>query len=367
MAESEAPRAAPGLDALREQIDQLDQQLLELLNRRAGLAQQAAAAKRRTDGDASCYRAEREARILRRVKSINPGPLGNEEAVRLMREVISACMSMEQPMRIACLGPRGTFTEAAARKHFGQSAEITALDDIDQVFREVEAGECRHGVVPVENSIEGAVNHTLDRLAETPLELCGEVELPIHQCLLSREKNLEDIAVVYSHEQSLAQCRRWLGANLAAARRAPVSSNAAAAAAAAGRKKAAAVAGAGAGSAYGLPVLRNNIEDDPGNATRFLVLGSSSPLPSGQDKTSVLFAVQSRPGALLKLLTCFADHDVNMTKIQSRPSRQGTWEYVFFADVAGHADDGNVAAALAALRERAAMVKLLGSYPVAVT
>jgi chorismate mutase/prephenate dehydratase len=352
------------LEELRTEIDVLDERLVELLNRRARLALDIAQVKQ-LDNEFRPYRPEREARVLDGVKALNKGPLPDAEITRLVREIMSACLALEAPMNIACLGPEGTFTQSAARKHFGQSVRLSLLRSIDQVFREVMAGSCHYGVVPVENSIEGAVNHTLDMLLVSNLKLCGELEMRIHQQLLSRSEKLEDIQIVYSHEQSLAQCRHWLEANLADARRVPAPSNAEAALKAGDNEHSAAIAGEQAGEIYNLPVLRKNIEDDPGNTTRFLVLGKETLPSSGKDKTSLLFAMPSRPGSLMNMLACFADHDVNMTRIESRPSRQGMWEYVFFVDILGHADDEEVARALSGLREKAAMMKLLGSYPAA--
>lgn len=355
---------AAKLEQLRNEIDALDERLVDLLNRRARLAMDVARAKQR-DNAATLYRPEREARVLQRVTALNKGPLPDEEIARLVREVMSACLALESPLTVACLGPEGTFTEAAALKHFGQSVQLTLLGGIDQVFREVRAGACQYGVVPVENSVEGAVNHTLDMLLVSDLKLCGEVELRIRQQLLSRAQRLEDIETVYSHEQSLAQCRRWLDANLADARRAPVTSNALAVLNAGKDERSAAIAGERAGRLHELPALRKNIEDNPDNTTRFLVLGKDVPPPSGNDKTSVLFAMPSQPGSLMNMLACFADHGVNMTRIESRPSRQGTWEYVFFVDLLGHARDETLTRALTELRDKAAMMKYLGSYPVA--
>ena len=352
----------PELEQLRGEIDALDERLVDLLNRRARLALDIAQVKQ-NNNEPQLYRPEREARVLDSVKAINKGPLPDEEITRLVREVMSACLALEAPLNVACLGPEGTFTESAALKQFGQSARLTLLGGIDQVFREVMAGSCEYGVVPVENSIEGAVNHTLDMLLASDLKLCGELELRIHHQLLSRSKKLEDVQTVYSHEQSLAQCRHWLDENLAHARRVPVPSNAQAVLNAGNAESSAAIAGERAGEIYGLPVLRKNIEDNPENTTRFLVLGKETLLPSGRDKTSLLFAMPSRPGSLVNMLACFADHGVNMTRIESRPSRQGMWEYVFFVDILGHADDEEVALALSELREKAAMMKLLGSYP----
>ena len=353
------------IEQIRHEIDAVDEQLVELLNRRARLALDVAEVKKLVDDAAPLYRPEREARVLERVKSLNAGPLSDGEISRLVREVMSACLALEAPLDIACLGPEGTFSQSAALKHFGQSVQLSLLSSIDQVFREVEAGVCQYGVVPVENSTEGTVNQTLDMLLVSNLKLCGEVELRVHQHLLGHAESLEDIEVVYSHDQSLAQCRRWLDENLAQARRVPVPSNAEAALSAGKDGSRAAVAGARAAQAYQLPIISKNIEDDPDNTTRFLVLGKEEVAPSGNDKTSVLFAMPSRPGALVNMLACFADHGVNMTKIESRPSRRGMWEYVFFVDLAGHADDAALANALSDLDGKAAMVKLLGSYPVA--
>ncbi len=350
------------LKALRSEIDALDERLVELLNQRARRALEIAQVKQQNNGN-SLYRPEREARVLNSVKALNKGPLPDAEIIRLVREVMSACLALEAPLNIACLGPEGTFTELAALKHFGKSVRLSLLASIDQVFREVMADSCDYGVVPVENSIEGAVNHTLDMLLVSDLKLCGEVELRIHQQLLSHAEDPQAIQTVYSHEQSLAQCRRWLDTHMANARRAPVASNAEAALQASNDARSAAIAGARAGELHGLPVLRKNIEDNPDNTTRFLALGKEVLPPSGRDKTSLLFAMPSKPGSLVSMLACFAEHGVNMTRIESRPSPQGIWEYVFFVDILGHANDESVARALAELRDKAAMMKLLGSYP----
>ena len=346
------------LKQLRGEVDALDGRLVELLNQRARLALDIAQVKQQ-----GMYRPEREAQVLERVSALNSGPLPDQEITRLVREIMSACLALEAPLNIACLGPEGTFTQAAALKQFGQSACLKLLGSIEQVFREVSSDACDYGVVPVENSIEGAVNITLDLLLASELKLCGELELRIHQQLLSHADKLEDIQVVYSHEQSLAQCRQWLDANLADARRVPLPSNGQAALKARAAEGSAAIAGEQAGVIYGLPVLRKNIEDNPDNTTRFLALGKSAPAPTGRDKTSLLFAMPSKPGSLLNMLACFADHGVNMTRIESRPARQGMWEYVFFVDILGHADDDGVARALSELQDKAAMMKLLGSYP----
>jgi chorismate mutase/prephenate dehydratase len=352
-----------GLEALRARIDEMDQKLIELISERAALAAQIAEVKKNNGEQESYYRPEREAGILRGVIEANPGPLSDEELARLFREIMSACLALEQPLRIAYLGPEGTFTQAAALKHFGHSVNTVAHGGIDQVFSEVQSGACQFGVVPVENSIEGVVNHTLDMLLNSSLTVCGEVELRIHHHLMSRASGLGAVVRVYSHQQSLAQCRRWLDHHLLQAERYPMSSNAEAARAASEDKHAAAIAGESAAELYGLRILVSNIEDEPDNTTRFLVLGRQPTPPSGEDKTSLLFSMPSRPGSLLKMLACFADNEVNLTRIESRPSRRGMWDYVFFVDLEGHIKDAPVAAAVKQLEQEASLVKLLGSYP----
>ncbi len=352
---------------IRAHIDALDVKLCALFNERAGLAARAAAIKQAAGRQAAqFYRPEREARILRRIMELNEGPLTSRQITAIYREIISACMAQEQQFNIAYLGPEGTFTQAAALKHFGHSVSTSAFADIGQVFREVEGQRCTFGVAPVENSIEGAVNHTLDMLIDANLKICGEVKLRIRQQLLSNHEEISAIEVIYSHEQSLAQCRQWLDEHLPAAQRRPVSSNAEAALCASREGHSAAIAGENAAVLYGLPVLRANIEDDPNNTTRFLVIGKEAVPASGDDKTSILFAIKSKPGSLVDVLSCFAAHDVNMIRIESRPSRHTMWEYVFFVDLIGHVDDENVANALSELQDNAAMMKLLGSYPVAI-
>ena len=354
----------PRLEQIRCRIDELDARLIKLISRRAKFAQQVAKIKQTgPNGNGSFYRPEREAQVLQRVVDRNEGPLSNEEMARLFREIMSACLALEQQLNIAYLGPAGTFTQAAVHKRFGHSVKTSALGSIDQIFREVESGACHYGVVPVENSIEGVVNHTLDMLINSSLSICGEIELRIHQHLLSRAKKLGKITRVYSHQQSLAQCRRWLDKNLLHAERIPVNSNAEAARHAARERGAAAVAGESAADYYKMPILARNIEDEPDNTTRFLVLGRHATGKSGRDKTSILFATANRPGALQATLRSFSDNGVNMVRIESRPSRRGMWDYVFFVDVDGHAQDANVAAAIKQLEGSTSMVKLLGSYP----
>ena len=351
------------LDQLRKQIDALDEQLQSLLNERAECAQQVAEAKRDNGDDAGFYRPEREAEVLRRIRERNTGPLPDDEVVRLFREIMSACLALEQPLTIAYLGPQGTYSQAAALKHFGHSVKLRSLAAIDEIFREVEAGSADYGVVPVENSSEGVISHTLDMFIRSPLKICGDVELRIHHQLLATGNSLDSIKSVRAHQQSLAQCREWLDANLPGVERVAVSSNAEAARQAAEDSHCAAIASDVAAEMYGLSILAQNIEDDPNNTTRFLIVGQHKVGPTGRDKTSLMVAVHNRAGALYSLLEPISRHGVSMTRIESRPSRVSKWDYVFFVDVEGHAQDDNVAAALDELAEKASLLKVLGSYP----
>ncbi len=353
------------LQKLRERIDRIDEQIQDLISERARVAEAVARAKQQS-GDTTYYRAEREAQVLRRVMARNEGPLSDEEMARLFREIMSACLALEQVMTIAFLGPEGTFTQAAALKHFGHSVQTVPLATIGDVFREVESGAASYGVVPVENSTEGVVNHTLDEFMHSSLKICGEVTLRIHHHLLSREGELAAVRRVYAHQQALAQCRKWLDTHLPQVELVDVSSNAEAARLAADEPGAAAIASEAAADIYGLDILQRNIEDEPDNTTRFLVIGRRETPPSGVDKTSLLIYTDNRPGALYRILEPIARNGLSMTRIESRPSRQGMWNYVFFIDIEGHARDEKVAAALEELAESASIVKVLGSYPCAV-
>ena len=349
------------LKQLRDKIDMIDSQLLKLMSDRAGLAQEIGQIKNGT-----AYRPEREAQVLARLCEINPGPLPNEHIVQLFTEVMSLCRSMEEPLTIAYLGPRGTFSEEAALKRFGGVVTTLACTSIDDVFRTVESSAANYGVVPVENSTEGAVGRSLDLLLQTPLKVCGEIALPIHQLLLARHADLARITKIYSHPQSFSQCHEWLNANLphlTGLARINAASNADAARLAAEDENAAAVAGKKAGEVFGLTVCAENIEDDPNNTTRFLVIGREEVAPSGKDKTSLVISAKNLPGAIHGLLAPFADHGVSMSRLESRPSRAGLWEYVFFVDIEGHQQDARVAKALQELQEKAAFLKVLGSYP----
>ena len=355
------------LDELRKRIDGIDNQLLALISERARCAQQVATVKKQVDEDAVYYRPEREAQILRSVMKKNPGPLGNEEVARLFREIMSACLALEQPVSVAYLGPEGTFTQEAAIKHFGHSAVSVPMTAIDEVFREVLSDSANYGVVPVENSTEGVVNHTLDNFLESTLKICGEVELRIHHHLLIGPNTKPDkITRVYSHAQSLAQCRKWLDSNYPNVERIAVNSNAEAARMVKGEWNSAAIAGDMAAELYGLEKLNQRIEDHPDNSTRFLIISKDSVPPSGDDKTSIIVSVHNKPGALHDILAPFHKAGIDLTRIETRPSRVGKWAYVFFMDFRGHLEDVGVTAVLNELRSQVADLRILGSYPAAV-
>jgi chorismate mutase / prephenate dehydratase len=354
------------LAGVRAEIDSLDEQMLALLNQRARCAQKVGEIKARHGDAGFIYRPEREAHVLRRLQDLNRGPLPNENITVLFREVMSACLSLEQPLSIAFLGPLGSFTGSAATKHFGHAARLLPQTSIDDVFREVEAGHAHYAVVPVENSTEGAVGRSMDLLLSTPLRICGEVVLRIHQNLLTREASFDKITKVYSHAQSLAQCHEWLNRNLPNVPRISVGSNSQAAEMAMQEAGCAAIAGQAAAERFKVPVLVANIEDEPNNTTRFLVLGRYDAGISGRDKTSLIMSAPNQTGSLHQLLIPLAEAGVSMSRLESRPARHTLWDYVFFVDIEGHREDPVVAKALAELGQRAAYLKLLGSYPSAV-
>jgi len=363
------PGKAPGgLDALRQQIDAVDERIQALIAERAGLAQQVAVVKGGKGSAADFYRPEREVAVLRAVVARNKGPLTDEEMVRLFREIMSACLAQEEPMKVGYLGPEGTFSQSAVYKHFGHSVRALPLGMIDEVFHEVESGAADFGVVPIENSTEGTVNHTLDMFLTSPLKICGEVEMRIRQHLLGNLSGLDQVLRVSAHPQSLAQCRGWLKEFLPQAELHPASSNSEGARRARDEVGTAAIAGDAAAEVYGLTKLVADIEDRPDNTTRFLVIGRKMLTASGKDKTSLLLSTKDTgdAGALQKLLAPLAEAQVNMSRIESRPSRRRKWHYVFFVDIDGHADDPTVAPALAKLRKRAQLFRVLGAYPKAI-
>jgi chorismate mutase/prephenate dehydratase len=350
------------LDRLREAIDRIDDEILRNVSERAKLARAIGTLK-----VGQAYRPEREAAVLTRIKAANPGPLGAETVATLFREIMSACLAIERPITVAYLGPKGTFSESAAMKHFGMAAVGMPAPSIDQVYREVQSGAADFGVVPVENSTEGAVGRSLDLMPQMPVKVCGEVLIPIHHHLMARGvRDKATVKRVFSHSQSLAQCHEWLNDNLPGAERIAVASNAEAARRAAEDPGTAAVAGEAAATHYGLEILASNIEDEPNNTTRFLVLGNYEPRPTGRDKTSLVLSAKNRAGAVYEMLTPFATRGVSMTKFESRPSKTALWEYLFFVDIEGHRDDANVASALGEVSGIAGYMKVLGSYPAAV-
>jgi chorismate mutase / prephenate dehydratase len=360
---------ADDLDAIRSRIDAIDRELQRLLNERAQCALQVGEIKQAVPGDEPpvFYRPEREAQILARLKKENTGPLSDQNMARLFREIISCCLNLEQPLMIAYLGPPGTYTEAAAIKQFGHFAGTRSMTSIDEVFREVESEGVHYGVVPVENSTEGMVNHTLDCFMESALSICAEVELPIHHALMvATDAGDAQIEEIFSHSQSLAQCRGWIDSHYPGVKRTPVESNAEAARRVAGVPGAAAIAGDMAAERYGLRILATSIEDRADNKTRFLVIGNQKVGPSGHDKTSILVSTRNEPGALYKILEPFHRHDISLTRIETRPARSGSWSYVFFIDFDGHQSQENIQRVLKEVGEVAMEVRSLGSYPQAV-
>ncbi|MGD8830580.1 MAG: prephenate dehydratase [Pseudomonadales bacterium] len=357
------------LEAVRERIDAIDRELTRLLNERAACALRVGEIKQAEESGAApvFYRPEREAQILTRIQADNPGPLSNDDLARLFREVISCCLNLEQPLTIAYLGPAGTYTETAAIKQFGHFAQTRPLASIDEVFREVESDGVHYGVVPVENSTEGMVNHTLDCFMDSRLNICAEVELPIHHALMvARDAGDAPVDEIVSHSQSLAQCRSWLDAHYPGVDRTPVNSNAEAARLVADRsdgRNRAAIAGEMAAERYGLRILASNIEDHADNKTRFLVIGKQKVGPSGRDKTSILVSTRNEPGALYQVLGPFHDHGISLTRIETRPAKSGSWSYVFFIDFDGHQSDPATQAVLEEVGRVALEVRSLGSYP----
>jgi chorismate mutase / prephenate dehydratase len=356
------------LEKVRSQIDAIDEKIHALINDRARLAQQVGISKTREGKTVDFYRPEREAQVLRMAKERNNGPLRDEEVLRLFREIMSACLAQQEPLKVAFLGPEGTFTQAAVLNHFGHSVRGLPLSSIDEVFHEVEAASADFGMVPIENSTEGTVNHTLDRFLSSPLTICGEVELRIHHSVMGKMGSLGRIVRICSHPQALAQCRVWLDEHLPNVERVAVSSNGEGARRARDEQGTAAIAGETAAEVYGLKILAAEIEDRPDNTTRFFVLGRKLFTSSGADRTTLLVSISNTdaPGALQRLLQPLADHRVSMTRIESRPSHKKKWDYVFFIDIEGHADDKHVAKALAELKKRSSLFRILGSYPRAV-
>ncbi len=364
MSEKEQP--VDRLDTLRQRIDALALEILELLNERAKCALEVAEVKQQTSGDVApiYYRPEREAQVLRNIMERNPGPLSSEKVALVYRQIMSACLALEQPLQVAYLGPEGTFTQLATQKQFGHAVIGQPMVTVDDVFREVASETCNYGVVPVENSTEGVVSFTLDNFIDSSLRICGEVVMRIHHHLMvSPETDESEITRIYSHQQTLAQCRRWLDGHYPKVPRLPVTSNAEAARKALEEKGTAAIAGEIASEIYGLNILSKKIEDLEDNTTRFLVVGREDVGPSGKDKTSIMVSTHNQPGALYKLLEPFHRYGISLTSIETRPSRTGMWSYVFFIDFEGHREDDEVKRVMDEIDSDALEVKWLGSYP----
>lgn len=355
------------LDEVRQKIDALDAQIQALISDRAQLASVVRATKGHLGSAVDYYRPEREAQVLRAVRERNQGPISDAEMLRLFREIMSVCLAQQEPLKIAYLGPEGTFTQQAVNQHFGHSVQALGVTGIDDVFAQVESTEADFGVVPVENSNQGIVSHTLDRFVDSDLKICGEIEMAIHHNLLSKAKSLADIERVYSHQQSLSQCKAWIRQHLPTAECIAVSSNAEAARRVRHSPDAAAISSKSAAEIYGVPILFARIEDQADNATRFLVIGRQLLTPSGADKTSLLLAGDEGPGALHTLLSPLAKHSLNMSRIESRPSSTGRWSYVFFIDVEGHAEIEPLKSALEEMQKQISLTRVLGSYPKAVS
>ena len=365
------------LSQVRQDIDAIDARIQELIAERARCAQrvaaikleevQAARSRGESDREVVYSRPEREAQVLRRIMERDQGPLEGPTVAHVFREIMSACLALEKPLQVAYLGPEGTFTQAAALKHFGHAAVCVPQVTIDHVFSEVESGHCNFGIVPVENSTEGMVSHTLDSFIDSPLKIAGEVEMRIsHNLLVAPGTTASDITRICAHQQALAQCRNWLHAHWPQVEKQAVSSNGEAARLAAADPATAAIAGDMAADVYGLEALAEHIEDAADNTTRFLIIGRSEVPPSGADKTSIIVSSRNKPGALFTLLDPFRRNDVSLTRIDTRPSRTEKWAYVFFIEFEGHLQDPAVARIMTELEEQSILLKPLGSYPRAV-
>ena len=347
------------LDKLRKKIDDIDKRLLGLVSQRGLLAKEIGLLK----NDGVIYKPEREAQVVSQLIKKNQGPLSNDSVTNIFKAIISNCRALEKKLAISFLGPSGTFSEEATIKHFGENVESIPTNSIDEVFNNVQSEKVHYGVVPIENSTEGGISRTLDLLLMKDLKICGEITLPVHHCLISKSKDLKKIKSIYAHGQSLAQCHDWIANNLPDAEKISVLSNAEGAKISSKQKFSAAIASARAASIFKLNILQNHIEDEPNNTTRFLILSDQEIAPSGNDKTSIVVATKNKPGAIVDLIKPFASRKVSLTKLESRPSRLGMWEYVFFIDVEGHKNDSKVKLCLAEIEKKSSFMKFLGSYP----
>lgn len=347
----------------RDRIDALDQQILQLLNERAQAALEIGKIKEELNADDSILKPEREAQIITHLKNLNAGPITGDSVQAVWSEVISACRGLESQLRVAFLGPKGSFSEQAALEHFGHFVHSIPCQNFEEIFRLVEVGEADVGMVPVENSTEGAINRTLDLLLNSSLKVLGERSIAVHHNLMTQSGTLDGVTRIMAHPQALAQCQVWLASHHPDIQLDAASSNAEAARIAASDATVAAIAGKKAADSWGLQIVNASIQDDAQNRTRFLAIGNIECLPSGNDKTSIILAVPNRAGAVHEMLAPFAAHQVSMTRLESRPARTGQWEYYFYVDLLGHKDETAVQSALAELKQQVAFCKVLGSYP----
>ena len=350
---------------IRENIDLIDKDILELLNKRALQAVNISKEKQKTDESDNFYNAEREAQVLRRIKDINEGPLSDQVLSCIYQEIMSACLSLEAPLKVSYLGPKGTYTQAATQAHFGNSILSMSQSSVEDVFSSVEKRESHYGVVPVENSTQGIVSSTLDMFMNSSLKISGEIEIAIHHNLLSKEKKISEIKRIYAHPQSFSQCKIWLDKNCPKCEKINASSNAEAALIASKEKNAAAIASEIAADIYDLKILNKNLEDNFNNSTRFLVIGDRDTKPSGNDKTTIIVSTKNNAGALHNLLEPLSKHKVSMTRIESRPSKNNNWEYLFYLDLDGHIEDKSLKKANEDIKKQASLYRFLGSYPTA--
>jgi len=350
---------------IRENIDLIDKDILELLNKRALQAVNISKEKQKTDESDNFYNAEREAQVLRRIKDINEGPLSDQVLSCIYQEIMSACLSLEAPLKVSYLGPKGTYTQAATQAHFGNSILSMSQSSVEDVFSSVEKRESHYGVVPVENSTQGIVSSTLDMFMNSSLKISGEIEIAIHHNLLSKEKKISEIKRIYAHPQSFSQCKIWLDKNCPKCEKINASSNAEAALIASKEKNAAAIASEIAADIYDLKILNKNLEDNFNNSTRFLVIGDRDTKPSGNDKTTIIVSTKNNAGALHNLLEPLSKHKVSMTRIESRPSKNNNWEYLFYLDLDGHIEDESLKKANEDIKKEASLYRFLGSYPTA--
>jgi chorismate mutase/prephenate dehydratase len=348
------------LTRLRKKINTLDSRIIELLNLRAAIT--LSIGKEKIKNKRPIYAPDREQDVLQRIKDLNGGPIKNEAVEAIYREIMSASLALEKPLRIAYMGPEATFSHLASLKKFGSSVEHVACDNVAEVFSKVESTDCDYGVVPIENSIEGVVTHTMDLLVDSELKICSQVLLDVTHHLMSRGA-LSQIKEIYSHPQILGQCRQWLLKNMPKAHLVAAASSTKAAQIVKGRKNAACIASQIAASLYGLTILKKNIQDSTHNITRFLVISTMDVPPTGRDRTSLVFSIKDKVGALHAMLTPFMKHKINLTKIESRPSKKKAWDYYFFVDCEGHQSNPRVARALTQLEGMCKFLKILGSYP----